>query len=118
LRVGIAAVGTAVNTQVQAAVAAAAALQNAEVSGIGDTELSAVWVRHQDRLKVAAGVSLFVPTGVYDKARGPNPGFGNFYTLRPGIAVTYALNPNHQQGDGLPQRQLSVRRNWRREGCW
>jgi len=69
--------------------------QNAEVSGIGDTELSMVWVRHQDRLKVAAGVSLFVPTGVYDKNRGPNPGFGNFYTLRPGVAVTYALNPTH-----------------------
>lgn len=71
------------------------AAQNGDVSGVGDTELSAVWIRHQDRLKVAAGVSLFLPTGVYDKARGPNPGFGNFYTLRPGVAVTYNLNPNH-----------------------
>jgi hypothetical protein len=73
---------------------ASVAAQNGDVSGVGDTELSAVWVRHQNRLKVAAGVSLFVPTGVYDKTRGPNPGFGNFYTLRPGVAVTYALNPN------------------------
>jgi hypothetical protein len=72
------------------------ATQNGDVSGVGDTELSAVWIRHQDRLKVAAGVSLFVPTGVYDKTRGPNPGFGNFYTLRPGVAVTYNLNPNHK----------------------
>ncbi len=72
------------------------ATQNGDVSGVGDTELSAVWIRHQDRLKVAAGVSLFVPTGVYDKNRGPNPGFGNFYTLRPGVAVTYNLNPNHK----------------------
>ncbi len=72
------------------------ATQNGDVSGVGDTELSAVWIRHQDRLKVAAGVSLFVPTGVYEKARGPNPGFGNFYTLRPGVAVTYNLNPNHK----------------------
>lgn len=72
------------------------AAQNGDVSGVGDTELSAVWIRHQDRLKVAAGVSLFLPTGVYDKARGPNPGFGNFYTLRPGVAVTYNLNPNHK----------------------
>lgn len=95
LRGAIAAVATAVNNQVQAGVAAAAASQNAEVSGFGDAELSMVWVRHQDRLKVAAGVSLFVPTGVYDKARGPNPGFGNFYTLRPGVALTYALNPDH-----------------------
>jgi hypothetical protein len=75
--------------------AAKVAAQNGDVSGVGDTELSAVWIRHQDRLKVAAGVSLFVPTGVYDKDRGPNPGFGNFYTLRPGVAVTYNLNPNH-----------------------
>ena len=76
--------------------AARVATQNGDVSGVGDTELSAVWIRHQDRLKVAAGVSLFVPTGVYDKDRGPNPGFGNFYTLRPGVAVTYNLNPNHK----------------------
>jgi hypothetical protein len=72
------------------------ASQNVDVSGVGDTELSAVWIRHQDRLKVAAGVSLFLPTGAYDKTRGPNPGFGNFYTLRPGVAVTYNLNPNHK----------------------
>ena len=94
LRGAIAQVAAAVNAQVQAGVAATAAAQNAEVSGLGDTELSMVWVRHHDRLKVAAGVSLFVPTGVYDKTRGPNPGFGNFYTLRPGVAVTYALNPH------------------------
>jgi hypothetical protein len=74
---------------------ATVAAQNGDVSGVGDTELSAVWIRHQDRLKIAAGVSLFVPTGVYDKNRGPNPGLGNFYTLRPGVAVTYNLNPNH-----------------------
>ena len=85
----------AANAQVQARIAAASAIQNLEVSGMGDTELSTVWVRHADRLKVAAGVSLFVPTGSYDKNRGPNPGFGNFYTLRPGVAVTYNLNPKH-----------------------
>ncbi len=95
LRGAIAAVGAAVNAQVQAGVAAVAATHNAEVSGFGDTELSMVWIKHQDRLKIAAGVSLFVPTGVYDKTRGPNPGFGSFYTLRPGIALTYSLNPDH-----------------------
>ena len=94
-RGAIAAVAAATNAAVQAGIAAMTASQNAEVSGVGDTELSMVWIRHQDRLKVAAGVSLFVPTGAYDKTRGPNPGFGNFYTLRPGVAVTYSLNPNH-----------------------
>ena len=87
---------TALNTGAKAKWATKVAAQNGDVSGVGDTELSAVWIRHQDRLKIAAGVSLFVPTGVYDKDRGPNPGFGNFYTLRPGVAVTYNLNPNHK----------------------
>jgi hypothetical protein len=90
----IAAGAVVANNTVQARVAASSATQNVGVTGFGDTELSAVWVRHQDRLKVAAGVSLFVPTGAYDKNRGPNPGSGNFYTVRPGVAVTYALNPN------------------------
>lgn len=83
------------NAAASAKWAGSVAAQNVEVSGLGDAELSAVWIRHQDRLKVAAGVSLFVPTGVYDKKRGPHPGFGNFYTLRPGVAVTYNLNPNY-----------------------
>lgn len=88
-------IGAAANAQVQASIAALTAAQNQDVTGMGDTELSMVWVRHRDRLKVAVGASLFVPTGQYDKTRGPNPGFGNFYTLRPGVAVTYSLNPDH-----------------------
>ncbi|MFZ6875864.1 SphA family protein [Undibacterium sp. Di27W] len=95
LRGAISGVATAANAQVQAAVANTLASQNADTSGMGDTELSVVWIRQQDRLKIAAGASLFVPTGNYNKDRGPNPGFGNFYTLRPGVAVSYALNPNH-----------------------
>lgn len=92
--------GTAMaNAEVQKRVNAASVPQNLEVSGMGDAELSTVWIRHADRLKVAAGVSLFVPTGSYDKTRGPNPGFGNFYTLRPGVAVTYNLNPKHSDSN-------------------
>ncbi|MEI8325291.1 MAG: transporter, partial [Betaproteobacteria bacterium] len=83
------------NNTVQSRVAVAALSQNVDVTGIGDTELSVLWVRHKDRLKIAAGASLFVPTGAFDKTRGPNPGFGNFYTLRPGVALTYALSPEH-----------------------
>jgi len=93
LRGAVTAIGTAANAQVQARVAAVAASHNAEVSGPGDAELSMVWLRRFDHLKVAAGVSVFVPTGEYDKTRGPNPGFGNFYTIRPGIALSYSLNP-------------------------
>jgi hypothetical protein len=74
----ITAVANAANYTVQSALIARNTSENLNVSGFGDTELSAVWVRHENRLKVAAGVSLFVPTGAYDKTRGPNPGFGNF----------------------------------------
>jgi hypothetical protein len=91
----VTAIANTANYTVQSGLIARNTSENLNVSGFGDTELTAVWVRHQDRLKVAAGVSLFVPTGSYDKTRGPNPGFGNFYTLRPGVALTYSLNPNH-----------------------
>jgi hypothetical protein len=93
------AVAAATQAQITAQLAAKLATQNMSVTGFGDTELSAVWIRHQDRLKVAAGVSLFVPTGSYDANRGPNPGYGNFYSVRPGVAVTYSLNPNHTSQD-------------------
>ena len=95
----VAAGAAAANAAVQAQVAALEANNNTSVTGVGDAELSAVWIRHRDRLKVAAGISLFVPTGKYDKTRGPNPGYGNFYTVRPGVAVTYALNPDQRSAD-------------------
>ncbi len=96
LQVGALSNGVATaNTTVQTRTAIAALSQNVAVTGLGDAELSVLWVRHQDRLKIAAGASLFIPTGAYDKTRGPNPGFGNFYTVRPGVALTYALSPEH-----------------------
>jgi hypothetical protein len=85
----------AVNTQLQATVAAANASNNVDTSSVGDAELTLGWLHHKDRLKVALGASLFLPTGSYDRARGPNPGFGDFYTLRTGVAATYSLNPKH-----------------------
>jgi hypothetical protein len=95
VRGALAQLAAAVNAQLQATVAGANASNNVDASGVGDAELSLGWLRHQDRLKLVAGVSLFVPTGSYDKTRGPNPGFGDFYTLRTGIAATYSLNPKH-----------------------
>jgi hypothetical protein len=91
------------NSYVQGLATAKSNSATGDASGIGDTELSAVWIRHTDRLKVAAGVSVFVPTGKFslasDKASLPNPGFGDFYTIRPGVAFTYNLNPNHSHQD-------------------
>lgn len=90
----VGAVANGARAQVQNGVAAFNASNNADVSGFGDAEFSAVWLGKHDGLKVAAGASLYVPTGKYDKSQGPDPGFGDFYTLRPGVAVTYALSPS------------------------
>jgi hypothetical protein len=98
-------VPAAINGAVSTGAANASKVATGDASGMGDTELSAVWVRHTDRLKVAAGISVFVPTGKYSVARDTalqaNPGFGDFYTIRPGVAFTYNLNPSqaHQDWD-------------------
>ena len=94
-----------INAGIQAQAKAASNTATGDTEGMGDTELSAVWIRHTDRLKVAAGISVFVPTGKFavarDKAQQANPGFGDFYTIRPGVAFTYNLNPSqaHQDWD-------------------
>jgi hypothetical protein len=92
-----------INEGIQSKFKTASDTATGDATGIGDTELSAVWVRHSERVKVAAGVSVFVPTGKYDVARDAltqtNPGSGNFYTVRPGVAFTYNLNPNYSHQD-------------------
>ncbi len=93
------AVAAAAQAQIVAALAAKLVTQNMSIEGFGDTELSALWVRHQDRMKIAAGVSVFAPTGNYDANRGTNLGYGNFFSVRPGVAVTYSLNPDHASED-------------------
>lgn len=99
LRGAIASMAGVLNNRVQASVAADAVNQNAEVTGLGDAELSMLWSRQMGRLKVVSGMTVFVPTGDFDKTRGPNPGYGNFYTFRPGIAASYLLNPNQSESD-------------------
>lgn len=109
VRGAINAVAAAANAQLQSALAASGATHNTEVSGLGDIELSAAWVRRMERLRLAANLNLHLPTGKYDKARGPNPGFGDFHTLQSGVALTYALadaadSPRWAQGISLAGR--------------
>ena len=107
-RGAINAVAGAANAQVQSALAATGATHNTGVSGLGDIELSAAWVRRIERLRVAVNLNLHLPTGKYDRSRGPNPGFGDFYTLQPGVGLTYALDgaesPDWAQGLSLAGR--------------
>jgi len=74
-----------------------------KVSGQGDAELSGGWTYAKDNIKVAAGLALALPTGDYDAAvgrtvAGANIGFGNYYTLRPGIALAFSPNSDWTVG--------------------
>jgi len=73
------------------------------VSGQGDAELTGAWTYVKDSVKVAAGLTLALPTGDYNagvgqvganSVAGVNIGFGNYYTLRPGLAVAYSPTPD------------------------
>jgi hypothetical protein len=72
---------------------------SANVSGQGDAEVTAAWAYQKDAVKVVAGMTVALPTGDYNSSvgllgqagvAGVNIGFGNYYTLRPGIAVAYS----------------------------
>ena len=72
---------------------------SANVSGQGDAEVTGGWAYQKDAVKVVAGMTVALPTGDYNSSvgllgpagvSGVNIGFGNYYTLRPGIAVAYS----------------------------
>lgn len=77
------------DTAYQAQLGAQSAAGSGVVDGLGDAEFTAAWVRQGDELRVAAGATLALPTGRYDAAQAINIGFGNFYTLRPTVAVAW-----------------------------
>lgn len=82
------------DTAWQGNLAAQSAASSGVVEGIGDVELTAAWVLQQERMKLVAGVTLALPTGAYDPApTAINVGFGNYYTLRPGVAVAWTPLP-------------------------
>lgn len=62
---------------------------NASSSGVGDVELAVNWLHGRGPWKVMAGTALVLPTGKYSVTPGMDPGFGDFYTLRPEARITY-----------------------------
>ncbi len=61
---------------------------------MGDIEVTGAWVQVKDDMKVVLGTTLAMPTGQYDKDSALNVGFGNYYTLRSGGAVSFKPNQN------------------------
>jgi hypothetical protein len=86
------------NTGYQAQLAAQSAGASGVVDGIGDTEITAAWVYRQDTLKVITGLTVALPTGKYEASDPLSVGFGNFYTVRPGVAVAFNASPNWTLG--------------------
>ncbi len=61
-----------------------------DVSGLGEVEIGAAWLRTVSDIKVLVGTSLVLPTGQYKPSPAPVVGLGHFYTLKPSIQATYA----------------------------
>jgi hypothetical protein len=80
-------------TAYQAGLAAQSAAGTVVVDGFGDAEVTGAWVQQQEQWRVVAGATLVLPIGEYDPAQTINVGFGNYYTLRTGLALAYAPSP-------------------------
>ncbi|RQO58675.1 hypothetical protein DBR47_13390 [Paucibacter sp. KBW04] len=81
---------------------------NVATSGLGDTDVAALWILAKDRYKFAAGVSLVLPTGDFHSqpsgAAGTpaiNIGAGRFFTLRPNASLGYQLSDSVTLGARL-----------------
>jgi hypothetical protein len=72
----------------QAQLAANSTAASGSAADLGDMEVSGAWVRQTDHMKIIVGATLAMPTAKYDKNSVLNTGFGNYYTLRPGVAVS------------------------------
>ena len=89
-----AAVQQGFGTNYQATLASNSAKGTGSASAVGDIEVTGAWVQVKDNVKVVLGTTLAMPTGQYDKDSALNVGFGNYYTLRSGAAVSFKTNEN------------------------
>jgi hypothetical protein len=72
----------------QAQLAAYSAAASGTAAGVGDIEVTGAWVQEKENMRMVVGATLAMPTGQYDKNSQLNVGYGNYYTLRPGVAVS------------------------------
>lgn len=115
------------DTTVQAKSVAASEMATGVVEGWGDTELTAAWVYSrdaawkEDALKFVAGLTLVAPTGEYDKDRtAGNIGFGNFYTVRAGAALSNSFQNNWTLGarGSIASNGRNKDNDWRSGNYW
>lgn len=82
------------STAYQAQLAAGSTAASGTAAGIGDVEITGAWVQATDDMKIVLGATMAMPTGKYDQSNPLNIGYGNFYTLRPGGAVSVKADEN------------------------
>jgi len=87
------------NSSYDAGLAARAGNTSGVVQGWGDAEIAGSWVYRQADGLLVTGLTLALPTGKYSPLGStPNIGFGNFYTLRTGLALSYNATPDWRLG--------------------
>ncbi len=93
------AVQSSLNSAYEAGLAARATDASGVVQGWGDAEIAGSWVYRQADTLLVTSLALALPTGKYSQAGStPNIGFGNFYTLRTGLALSYNATPDWRLG--------------------
>jgi hypothetical protein len=81
-------------TTYQAQLAASSAAASGSSTGLGDVEVTGAWVQSKDNMKLVLGATLAMPTGQYDKSNPLSISYGNYYTLRPGGAISFKTGEN------------------------
>lgn len=93
------AVQSSLNSAYEAGLAARATDASGVVQGWGDAEIAGSWVYREAETLLVTSLTLALPTGKYSPTGSvPNIGFGNFYTLRTGLAVSYNATPDWRLG--------------------
>ena len=87
------------NSSYEATLAARASDAGGVVQGWGDAEIAGSWVYRAADTLLVTGLTLALPTGKYSQSLStPNIGFGNFYTLRTGLTLSYNATPDWRLG--------------------
>jgi hypothetical protein len=87
------------NSSYEAGLAARGSDASGVVQGWGDAEIGGSWVYRDVDTLLVTGLTLALLTGKYSQSGSmPNIGFGNFYTLRTGLAMAYKPTPDWRLG--------------------
>ena len=82
----------------QAGINQLASSESGGVSGWGDAEFTAQWVKSDASSRLVLGAGLIVPTGRYSAISGPDIGSGNYYTFKPSAIYVHRWEGKYAAG--------------------